>query len=57
MINITVYSESLNTQETVVSSAGYSYVKQETVISPSRVFVLYTNLIGFEIQRRRFSAK
>ena len=29
--------------DTVMSPAGYSYVTQETVISPSRVFVLHTN--------------
>ena len=37
--------------EKVMSSAGYSYVTKETVISPSRVYVLHTNKIGFEIQR------
>ena len=29
--------------ETVMSPAGNSYVTQDTVISPSRVFVLHTN--------------
>ena len=42
--------------ETVISPAGYSYVTQETVISPSRAYVLHTNLIGFEIKRRSLGA-
>ena len=51
VINITVYPENAKSRrkqlyhppETVMSSAGYSYVTQDTVISPSRVFVLHTN--------------
>ena len=43
--------------ETVMSPAGYSYVTQETVTSPSRVYVLHTNNIGLEIQRGRYEAK
>ena len=61
VINITVYPENAKSHwkqlyhppETVMSPAGYIYVTEETVISPSPVLVLHTNQIGFEIQRRR----
>ena len=39
--------------ETVMSTAGYSNVTQETVISLSRAFVLNANKIGFDIQSLR----
>ena len=48
---ITFYPENcVITPETVISPAGYSYVTQDTVTSPSRVFGLNTNQIGFDIQ-------
>ena len=51
VININVYPKNAksrrkqlyNPPETVMSPDGYSYVTQDTVISPSRVFVLHTN--------------
>ena len=43
-INITVYTEKcLITPEAVLSPAGYSYVTHDTVITPSREFVLIAN--------------
>ena len=42
--------------ETVMSPAGNSYVTEESVISPPRVFFLHTNKLGYEIKLRRFLA-